>query len=65
MADHDIKSPVISPNLAAQEVILEMAKAGAFNNDTYPAEDKGDDLGACIAAAHKKLADYYRTLEGR
>ena len=65
MADHEMKSPVVAPNLAAQEVILEMAKAGVFNNNSYPDSGKGEDLADCISAAHKKLADYYRSLEGR
>lgn len=48
---------------AAHDVILEMAKAGAFNPRGGYGSNLGEDLGICIASLHQKLSDYYRTRE--
>lgn len=55
--------PENNPELAAQEVVLELIKAGYFapSNSVNP-EGAGQSLAEASIAAHKALRAYYKTL---
>tara|TARA_A100001518_G_C1206211_1_gene49011 strand:- start:584 stop:793 length:210 start_codon:yes stop_codon:yes gene_type:complete len=66
MSGQDLIHPSDQPESAAQQVLIEMCKAGVFGagslqNASSP--QAGQRLGEAAAAFHKALTDYYRTLE--
>ncbi|MCL7930455.1 hypothetical protein [Halomonas llamarensis] len=65
MSEQHLIHPSDQPESAAQQVLLEMCKAGVFGagslqNASSP--QAGERLGEAAVAFHKKLTEYYRTL---
>ncbi|OHV11166.1 hypothetical protein [Kushneria phosphatilytica] len=66
MPDRKPVNPRHDPTHAAHEVILELARNGAFGSggeNVARNEGDGGALGKAITAAHRELLTYYRTLQ--
>lgn len=66
MSKQEFVNPVISPEQAAQEVVLELVSAGFANcPDTgvfAGGRMKGENVSAALIAIHRGLTAYYRSL---
>lgn len=68
MSEAKLVNPVQGPDRAAHEVVLELCRSGAFGigpEAQAMGPEDGEALGKAVTAAHRAIADYYRTLQQR
>ncbi len=65
MSDKGRVNPEMNPELAAQEITMELIRAGAFtitNPGSSPAYGRG--VAQAVTNAHSMFLSYYKGLEG-
>ncbi|MBZ9576748.1 hypothetical protein [Modicisalibacter sp. MOD 31.J] len=68
MAERVPFDPFNSPEQAAQDVVLELCRTGAFgvgSGQNLMGRDDGEDLAEAVSAFHEKLTAYYKSLKSR